>query len=98
MIASYPSMLVDRCCIYHSERTSMRSFVLNELMVNNLNGEQTRVVGRNCAKISIPSNRGKFKCELMNVVSVPECPSNLHQSRDEWSGNVASVSRKTTVA
>ena len=46
-------------------------------VVRNPNGEASRVVGRGCVRISIPSNKGKFQCELKKFLCVPDYSSNL---------------------
>ena len=47
-------------------------------VVRKSNGEVSRVVGSGCVRISIPSNKGKFQCEL-NIVfrCIPDSSSNL---------------------
>ena len=41
------------------------------------NREASRVVGRGCVRISIPSIKGEFQCEFKNVLCVPDYSSNL---------------------
>ena len=41
------------------------------------NREASRVVGRGCVRISIPSNKGEFQCKLKKVLCVPDYSSNL---------------------
>ena len=52
-------------------------FVPIQSVVRNPNGEAYRVVGRGFVRISIPSNKGDFHCELRNVLCVPDYSSNL---------------------
>ena len=52
-------------------------FVSIQSVVRNPNGEASRVVGRGFVRISIPSNKGEFQCELKNVLCVPDYSSNL---------------------
>ena len=52
-------------------------FVPIQSVVRNPNGEASRVVGRNCVRISMPSNKAVFQCELKNVLRLPEYSSNL---------------------
>ena len=59
-------------------------FVPIQSVVRNPNGEASRVVGRGCVRISIPSNKGELQCELKNVLCVPD-----------YSSNILSVSRCT---
>ena len=72
-------MLVDSGCTDHI-MTNMDAFlylVPIQAVVRNSNGEASRVVGRGCVRISIPSNKGEFRCELKNVLCVPDYSSNF---------------------
>ena len=63
-------MLVDSGCTDHivTNIDAFLDFVPIHSVVRNPNGEASRVVGRGCVRISIPSNKGEFQCELKNVV------------------------------
>ena len=52
-------------------------FVPIQSVVRNPNGEASRVKGRGCLRISMPSNKGEFQCEHKNVLCVPDYSSNL---------------------
>ena len=84
-------MLVDSGCTDHivTKIDAFLDFVPIQSVVRNLNGEASRVVGRGCVRISIPSNKGEFQCELKNVLCVPDYSSNLLSvSRcTEWGHN-----------
>ena len=72
-------MLVDSGCTDHivTNINEFLDFVSIQSVVRNPNGEASRVVGRGCVRISIPSNKGEFQCELKNVLCVPDYSSNL---------------------
>ena len=72
-------MLVDSGCTDHivTNIDAFLDFVPIQSVVRNPNGEASRVVGRGCVRISIPSNKGEFQCELKNVLCVPDYSSNL---------------------
>ena len=72
-------MLVDSGCTDHlvTNIDAFLDFVHIQSVVRNPNGEATRVVGRGCVRISIPSNKGEFQCKLKNVLCVPDYSSNL---------------------
>ena len=72
-------MLVDSGCTDHlvTNIDSFLDLVSIQSVVRNPNGEASRVVGRGCVRISIPSNKGEFQCELKNVLCVPDYSSNL---------------------
>ena len=72
-------MLVDIGCTDHivTNIDAFLDFVPIQSVVKNPNGEASRVVGRGCVRISIPSNKGEFQCELKNVLCVPDYSSNL---------------------
>ena len=72
-------MLVDSGCTDHivTNIDAFLDFVPTQSVVRNPNGEASRVVGRGCVRISIPSNKGEFQCELINVLCVPDYSSNL---------------------
>ena len=56
----------------------MRSWTLPiQSAVRNPKREASRVVGRGCLRISIPSNKREIQCELRNVLFVPVYTSNL---------------------
>ena len=59
-------------------------FVLIQSVVRNPNGEASRVVGRGCVRISIPSNKGEFQSKLKKLLCVPD-----------YSSSILSVSRCT---
>ena len=63
-------MLVDSGCTDNivTNILAFLDFVPIQSVVRNPNGEASRVVGRGCVRISIPSNKGEFQCELKNVV------------------------------
>ena len=81
-------MLVDSGCTDHivTNIDEFLDFVPIQSVVKNPNGEASRVAGRGCVRISIPSNKGEFQCELQNVLCVPDYSSNfLSVSRcTEW--------------
>ena len=59
-------MLVDSGCTDHivTNIDAFLDFVPIQSVVRNSNGEASRVVGRGCVRISIPSNKGEFQCEV----------------------------------
>ena len=71
--------LVDSGCTDHivTNIDAFLDFVPIQSVVRNPNGEASRVVGRGCVRISIPSNKGEFQCELKKVLCVPDYSSNL---------------------
>ena len=78
-------LLGDSCCIDHI-RTNIDAFldfVPIQSVVKNPNGEASRVMGRSCVKISMPSNKGESQCELKNALYVPDYSSNL-LSVSQW--------------
>ena len=81
-------MLVDSGCRDHivTNIDAFLEFVLIQSVVRNPNVEASRVVGRSCVGISIPSNKGQFQCELKNVLCVLDYSSNLSSvsSCTEW--------------
>ena len=93
-------MLVDSGCTDHivTNIDAFLVFVPIQPLVRNPNGEFSRVVGRGCLRISIPSNKGEFQCELKNVLCVRDYSSNLLSVQDARSGDIASLSRKETAA
>ena len=72
-------MLVDSGCTDHivTKIDAFPDFVPIQSVVRNPNEEASRVVGRGCVRISIPSNKVEFQCELKNVFCVPDYSSNL---------------------
>ena len=52
-------------------------FVPIQSVVRNPTGEASRVVGRGCVRVSIPSNKGEIQCELKIALCVPDYSSNL---------------------
>ena len=72
-------MLVDSGCTDHTVTNidALLDFVPIQSVVRNPNGEASRVVGRGCLTISIPSNKGEFQCEHKKVLCVPDYSSNL---------------------
>ena len=72
-------MLVDSGCtdLIVTDIDAFLDFVVIQSVVRNPNGEAFRVVGRGCVRISIPSNKWDFQCELKNVLCVPYYSSNL---------------------
>ena len=72
-------MLVDSGCTDHivTNIDAYLDFVPIQSVVRNPNGKASRVVGRCCVRISIPSNKGEFQCELKNVLCGPDYSSNL---------------------
>ena len=55
------------------------------------------MVGGDCVRISIPSNKGEFQCELKNILCVPDYSSNLLSvSRyREWGHSFTSKKRNS---
>ena len=72
-------MLVDNGCTDHTVKNidAFLDFVPIQSLVRNPNEEVSRVVGRGCVRISIPSNKGEFQCELKNVLCAPDYSSKL---------------------
>ena len=72
-------MLVNSGCTDHivANIDAFLDFVPIQSVVRNPNGEASRLVGRGCVRISIPSNKGEFQCELKKVLCVPDFSSNL---------------------
>ena len=72
-------MLVDSGFTDHIVKNidTFLDYVPIQPVVKNANGEASIVVGRGCVRISIPSNKGEFQCELKNVLCVPDYSSNL---------------------
>ena len=72
-------MLVDSGCTDHivTNIDAFLDFVPIQSVVRNPNGEAFRVVGRGCVRISTPSKKGDFQCELKNILCVPDYSSNL---------------------
>ena len=70
-------MLVESGCTDHivTNIDAFLDFVPIQSVVRHLNGEASRVVGRGCVKISIPSNKEEFQCKLKNILCVPEYSS-----------------------
>ena len=66
-------VLVDSGCTDHivTNIDALLDLVSIQSVVRKPNGEASRVVGRGCERISIPSNKGEFQCELKNVLCVP---------------------------
>ena len=52
-------------------------FVPIQSVVKNSIVEASRVVGRGCVRINIPTNKGELQCELKNVLCVLDYTSNL---------------------
>ena len=63
-------MLVDSGCTNHivTDIDEFLDFVPIQTVVRNPNGEASRVAGRECVRISIPSNKWEFQCELKIVL------------------------------
>ena len=63
-------MVVDSGCTHQivTNVDAFLDFVPIQSMVRNPNGETSRVVGSGCVRISVPSNKGEFQCELKNVL------------------------------
>ena len=94
-------MLVDSGCTNHivTNIDAFLKFVTIQSVARNPNGEASRVVGRGCVRIIIPSNKGEFQCELKIVFCVCRTiPQTSHHSQDARSGNIASYSRKEIAA
>ena len=72
-------MLVDSGYTDHivTNIDAFLDFVSIQSVVRNPNGEASRVVGRGCVRISIPSNKGDFQCELKSILCVPDHSSDL---------------------
>ena len=88
-------MLVNSGCTDHIV-TNINAFlglVSIQSVVRIPNGEASRVVGRGCVRIRIPQTNGNS-----NVLSVPDYSSNLKQSQDARSGDIASDMRKEIAA
>ena len=62
---------------HSDEHRSVPGLCAHSLSGQKSNGEASRVVGRSCVRISIPSNKGVFQCELRNFLCVPDYSSNL---------------------
>ena len=58
-------------------QTRNTDFVPIQSVVRIPNGEASRLEARGCVRISISSNKGDFRCELKNVLCVPDYSSNL---------------------
>ena len=90
-------MLVDSGCTDHivTNIDAFLDFVPIQSVVRNPNGEASSVMGRGCVRISVPSNKGEFQCELNNVLCVPDYSSNLLSvSRcTEWGHFEKAISR-----
>ena len=72
-------MLVNSGCtdLIVTNIDAFLDFVPVQSVVINPNGEASRVVDGDCVRISIPSNKWDFQCELKNVLCVPDYSSNL---------------------
>ena len=70
-------MLVDSGCTDHivTNIDAFLDLVHIQSVVRNPNGEDSRILGRGCVKVIIPSNKGEFQCELKNVLCVPNYSS-----------------------
>ena len=96
-------MLVDSGCTDHivTNVDAFLDFVSIQSVVRNPNGEDSRVVGRGCVRISIPSNKSEFQCKHANSKMFCVCLTYLqtfYQSQDARSGDIPSLSRKETAA
>ena len=64
-------MLVDSGCTDHimTNIDEVMDFVpIHQSVVRNPNAEASKVVGRGCVRISIPTNKGEFQCQLKKVL------------------------------
>ena len=93
-------ILVDSGCTDHivTNIDAFLDFVPIKSVVRNPNGLDSRVVGKGCVSICIPSNKGEFQCELKNVLSMPDCSSTSYQSQDARNGDIVSLSRNKMAA
>ena len=92
-------MLVDSGCTNHIVLNidAFLDFVLFQSVIRNTNREASRVVGRCCVRISMPSNKGEFQCEFKNFLCVPDILQTSYQSQDAGSGDIASQSTKKVI-
>ena len=60
-----------------TETCSFLDFMLDQSEVRNLNAEVSRTMGKGCMRITIPSNKREFQCELNNVLCVTDYSSIL---------------------
>ena len=67
-------MLVDSGCADHivTNIDAFLDFVPIQSVVRNTNEEASRMVGRGCVSISIPSDKGEIQFETKNVFCVPD--------------------------
>ena len=71
-------MLMDSGCTDQSTNIdAFLDFLPIQSVVRIPNGEVSRLLGRGYARISILSNKREFRCELKNVLCVPNYSSNL---------------------
>ena len=79
-------MLMDSVCTDHTVTNfdAFLDFVPFQSLFRSPNGEASRVVGRGSVRISIPSKKGDFQCQLKKVLCVPD-----------YSSKILSVSRCT---
>ena len=81
-------MLVDSGCKDHivTNIDAFLDFVPIQSVVTNPNGEASRVVGRGCVRISIPSNKGGIPMRTQKCLCVRDYSSNLLSvsSWTEW--------------
>ena len=73
-------------------------FVPIQSVVRNPNEEASRVVGRGCVRISIPSNKGEFNANSKIFCVCRTILQTSYQSQDARSGDIASLSREETAA
>ena len=79
-------LLVDSGCTdpIVANITAFLDLMPIQSVVKSPKGQTSSVVGRGCVRISVPSNKGEFQCELKNVLRM-----------SDYSSNILSVSRCT---
>ena len=86
---------VDSACTDHivTNIDAFLDFLLIQSVVKNPNEEasRVRVVGRGCVRISIPSNKGEFQCEIKMFCVCRTILQTSYQSQDAQSGDIASL-------
>ena len=90
----------DSSCTDHIETNidAFLDFVPIQSVVRNFKGEAARIVARGYLRISIPSNKGEFQCELQKALCVPDYSSNLLSVSRCTVWGIASLLRKEIAA
>ena len=93
-------MLVDSVCTDHivTNIDAFLDFVPIQSVVRNPNREASRVVGRGCVRISIPSNKGNSNANSKMFCVCRTIPQTSYQTQDARIGDIASFSRQETAA